>query len=118
MFIPNQDDGGNDNSDFDCSNDVYGCWFPDHAVISRGYADAASGGFDLEYDFATLVIKTGGGGSHVSVDGLDDRPLDDFVCPFALDFDREEFVNSLEFGTAYGYPGASFDPGFRFCQGW
>lgn len=33
VFIPEQDDGGSDGTDFDCSNDPFGCWIMQNAVI-------------------------------------------------------------------------------------
>ena len=33
LFIPEQDDGGDDASDFVCENDPFGCWIMQNAVI-------------------------------------------------------------------------------------
>ena len=49
MFIPHQDDGGSDRSDFNCDNDSeWGCWIPAFAVSW----------FDMKSFEISLAIKT------------------------------------------------------------
>ena len=76
-------------------------------------------GYDSEwyyYDFAVLVVKTGSNTSHNSLKGWDDAPVDDYVCPFSVDFDQISFVEGSDYGTIYAYPGYNSNE-FRYCQG-
>ena len=57
MFIPNQDDGGSDGSDTNCSNDdVFGCWTPSFAVVDNGWLANSPFPGNIPDDYAYLVV--------------------------------------------------------------
>ena len=74
LFIPQQDDGGNDNTDFVCQNDPFGCWIMQTAVIEQRYFNTPTFAQGIPVDYAVLFTPdTGfhlGGGSGVP-DALD-----------------------------------------------
>jgi hypothetical protein len=102
MFIPMQDDGGIDGTDFDCTNDYYGCWAPEFGVVD---ADWTTRTFpdNIPWDYAFYVVN----------DNDLDRVgfvLDDTVATLPLGFDA---ING-DFTHAFGYS-YDQDPDFRYC---
>jgi hypothetical protein len=55
IFIPDQDGTRGSKSDFNCDNDVYGCWVLSFAVVERGWTEG-SFPFNVGYDFAYYVV--------------------------------------------------------------
>jgi hypothetical protein len=110
VFIPDQVSTKGDKSDFDCTNDRYGCWTLSFAVVSKGWASNAFPQ-NVQYDYAYYVVMddksnhSGGYGSGVS------GTLDKDVVPMDLDFDVRP---QNEFTVALGYS-ADRDPSFRYC---
>lgn len=49
MFVPGQDDGGKDGSDWSCKNDAHGCFFPEIGVVSRLYQRTGLHQFDYGF---------------------------------------------------------------------
>ena len=41
--------------------------------------------------------------------------MDDFICPFSVDFDQNTYVQGTGYATSYGYPGSS-SKDFKYCQ--
>lgn len=74
VFIPDQDGTLGSKSDFNCHNDVYGCWLLSFAIIERGWS---SGSFpdNVGYDYAFYVVhdrsSTHQGGYSENVTGED-----------------------------------------------
>ncbi|KAL3791010.1 hypothetical protein HJC23_002999 [Cyclotella cryptica] len=111
VFIPDQDGTLGSTSDFDCSNDVYGCWLLSFAVIERGWS---SGSFpnNVGYDYAYYVVhdrsSTHLGGYSENVTGI----LDEDVTPMQIDFDLKL---QNDFAVALGYSD-EYDPSFQYCS--
>ena len=111
MFIPQQDDEGSDGSDRDCTNDKYGCWTPQFAVVDNGWA-SRSWPDNIPSDYAYLVVSDVGshyGGTDVSVN--DEDALDKAVP--ALDITFRPPITGIQ-ATALGYSGSE-DPNFMYC---
>lgn len=73
MFIPDQDDGGIDKTDLNCSNDPMGCWLPIFGVVdvnwtTRSFPD------NVAWDYAFYVVSDSGAhaGTAVSSAALDE----------------------------------------------
>lgn len=56
IFVPNHDDGGNDQTEVDCNNDKYGCWALAFGVVDQVWATNA----DLHHDYAFYVVNDTG----------------------------------------------------------
>lgn len=55
VFIPDQDRTMGKRSDFNCYNDVYGCWILSFAVVERGWTDSVFPE-NIPYDYAFYVV--------------------------------------------------------------
>ena len=55
MFVPGQDDGETDASNWSCVDDPYGCFYPTFAVIPRNYYSASNFQQGIPYDYAFFV---------------------------------------------------------------
>lgn len=113
LFIPGQDDGGDDTSDFRCSNDPHGCFYPKLGIISDKYQQAAfSLGF--EYDYGFLVAEDESPGMDVAPDretfGGDVYKT---LKPMPITFEGMEYGRTSHL---FGYPGAR-DPLFMYSSG-
>jgi len=112
IFIPDQASTRGAKSNFDCSDDLYGCWYLSFAVVAKGWAE---GSFptNVPFDYAYYTVFDDGsthtgGYSGQGLTGILDRD----VSPVALDFDadpRGRFINSI------GYS-ADKDPDLRHCS--
>lgn len=107
IFIPNQDDGGADGTDFDCDNDPMGCWAIDHGVVdvnwtTRTFPD------NVAWDYAYYVVSDTGAHSGTAADAA----LDGAAGSLAVDFTAPEVAIET---TALGYS-YSDDPNFMYCQ--
>ena len=113
MFVPHQDDGGSDVSDFNCDNDTYGCWTPSHAIVDDEWASKLWH-LNIPADYGFLVVPNVGshqGPSHVN-DGLEKA-----VPTLDVSFDRPAYG---EFSYGFGYPATEDTVGnpadFRYCR--
>lgn len=107
-FIPSQDDGGSDRTDFDCNNDKYGCWVLDHGVVDVNWTTRVFPD-NIEWDYGYYVVAdTGahqGTGSNESLeDAAGTLPID-FGAPTLGDFTH---------ALGYSY---DHDPEFMYCAG-
>lgn len=111
IFIPNQDDGGTDKTDWNCHNDVRGCWILDYGVVdinwtTRTFPD------NIAWDYGFYVVSDTG--THSS-----SNPYDAALGSVALDTTA---TLSVEFATpvvgdrahALGYS-YNVDPEFMYC---
>lgn len=113
MFIPGQDDGEGDGSDYNCRNDPHGCFYPTFGVISDEYR--AAGFIDaFNYDYGFYVApdtdpgnengpdrETFGGSNYAS------------LSPMGIAFDDMSYGYKT---SLFGYP-ASEDAKFMYTTG-
>ena len=113
MFIPHQDDGGLEMSDYDCNNDKYGCWIPSHAVVDHNWS-SKTWTDNIPHDYAFLVVPNVG--SHKGPSGVNDS-LEVAVPALEVSWDRPRFG---ELSYAFGYPLSYDSPtrpsDFRYCK--
>lgn len=113
MFIPGQDDGEGDSSNFDCTDDPHGCFYPTFGVLPDEYATSNSG-IRYQYDYGFYVAPDadpgyGNGPDRETYGGKDYKSLK----PMPISFD------GLKHGAStyiFGYPGAR-DPKFMYTEG-
>jgi hypothetical protein len=127
MFIPQQDDGGTDKSDSNCSNDPYGCWAPDFGVVDFRWT-ANTWPNNIQWDYAYYVVSDTGAHTGGTLGTLPNDSLQEAVGALAIDFtDYTSLSNPCPDGpgTLMGYS-YNQDPDFRYCpvslvrgsQGW
>ncbi len=108
IFIPNQDDGGSDQTDWKCTNDPFGCWALNFAVIDQAWVLASNNSpSKWEYDYAFYVVADSG--RHLGKPPPD--ALDVAVGTLPISF-AAPIINSDTF--MFGYPGNN-DPELRYC---
>lgn len=56
LFIPKQDDGGDDTSNRMCDDDEFGCWTIDHIVVDNAFA-SGRWPYIIPADYAVLVVR-------------------------------------------------------------
>jgi hypothetical protein len=106
LFIPNQDDGGTDRTDSNCSNDPIGCWSPTNGVVDANWTTRKFPA-NVEWDYGYYVVP--------EIDahtGLTE--------PESLELAVDELAIGFSTGTAddvthalgYSY---SDDPNFMYC---
>lgn len=112
VFIPNQDDGGPDRTDLNCSNDPMGCWLPDFGVVdvnwtTRTFPD------NIPWDYAYYVVSDTGAhtGTTVSSSALD---VTAGSLPVSFGPVSHDTADSSDYTTALGYS-YSNDPNFMYC---
>ncbi|MFZ8998483.1 MAG: trypsin-like serine peptidase, partial [Ilumatobacteraceae bacterium] len=59
LFIPNQDDGGLDGTDWNCSNDPFGCWSLDHGVVDINWTNRIFPD-NIPWDYGFYVVGDSG----------------------------------------------------------
>ncbi|KAL3766999.1 hypothetical protein ACHAWU_004497 [Discostella pseudostelligera] len=113
IFIPDQESTLGSESDFDCFNDKFGCWYLSFAVVADGWT---RGSFpeNVEYDYAYWVVyddpwNTHSGGYAPGLTGQ----LDLDVKSMRVDFDSNILLDR-EFIFSIGYS-ADKDPNLRHC---
>lgn len=111
VFIPNQDDGEADTTDFDCSNDPSGCWILDHGVVdvdwtTRTFPD------NIQWDYGYYVVADSGSHSASDLGFLGDLALDEAMGSMALSF-RTPTVGVPAHALGYSY---NVDPEFMYCK--
>lgn len=79
IFVPNQDDGGYDQTDVDCNNDKYGCWALAFGVVDQVWARDA----DLHYDYAFYVVNDIGAHQGISESDALDQAIGSLPISFA-----------------------------------
>lgn len=108
MFIPGQDDGGTDGSDFDCNNDPHGCFYPTIGVISDEYTTATfQGGFQYDYGFYVAPDSDAGNNNAGSAGKIKS------LKPMGITFNGMTVGGNTHL---FGYPG-SHDPQFMYTEG-
>lgn len=107
IFIPSQDDGGTDGTDFDCSNDPIGCWSIDHGVVDEGWTTRTFPD-NIAWDYGYYVVSDTGAHQGSAADDA----LDVAAGSMAIDFATPTTGAAA---TALGYS-YSFDPNFMYCQ--
>ncbi len=110
IFIPRQDDGGIDNTDWDCTNDIYGCWTLDHGVVdvnwtTRTFPD------NIPWDYGFYVVSDTGAHTQGALQTDDD--LDGVVGSLAPDFSPPS-VGDTTHALGYSYAG-NYDPNLMYC---
>jgi hypothetical protein len=124
IFIPNQDDGGSDQTDMDCNNDKYGCWALAFGVVDKGWFDTVADksswnpfeckyiddydiGLDCHYDYAFYVVKdTGAHQGKAAPDALDQA-----VGSLPISFDSPS-IGSKVYTLGYYF---ATDPYLQYC---
>ena len=107
MFIPHQDDGGSDRSDYNCNNDSkHGCWTPAFAVVDKGWSDRRWPN-NIPWDYAYLVVSDVG--SHLPTNP--NLAMDQTLPALPITFSPPQTGTRA---TALGYSGNK-DPDFRHC---
>lgn len=107
IFIPNQDDGGTDTTDWDCTNDPYGCWYLDHGVVdvewtTRTFPD------NIPWDYGYYVVSdTGARSGNHTVEGLEA-----VVGSLAPSF-TSPTLGEVSHALGYSY---NVDPEFMYCK--
>lgn len=107
IFIPNQDDGGGDRTDFDCGNDPIGCWSLDHGVVDVNWTTLTFPN-NVAWDYGFYVVSDSGAHSGPGGSGA----LDVAAGTLAIDFTTPTTGATA---TALGYS-YSVDPNFMYCQ--
>ena len=111
IFVPDQDGTRGSKSDFNCHNDLYGCWVLSYAVVERGWTES-SFPHNVGYDYAFYVVhdrsSTHRGGYNANITGI----LDQDVTPMPIDFDAKL---KNDFTVALGYSDEN-DPSFSYCS--
>ena len=107
IFIPNQDDGGNDGTDLDCTNDPIGCWSLDHGVVDLNWTTRTFPD-NIPWDYGFYVVSDTG--AHSGAGGSD--ALDVAAGTLTIDF---SMPTTGATATALGYS-YSYDPNFMYCQ--
>ena len=142
IFIPDQDATRGSKSDFNCQNDVYGCWLLSFAVVERGWTEG-SFPHNIGYDYAFYVVHDrssshrGGYGENITGERISiilvcpsfmdliltstkyyyvpyfaQGILDEDVTPLQIDF---EYKLKNDFTVALGYSDEK-DPSFQYCS--
>ena len=114
MFIPGQDDGEGDRSDFNCSNDPHGCFYPTVGVISDEYRSASfSKGFQYDYGFYIAPDTDSGNDNAPDADTYGGNGKPKSLTPMGITFDGLSYGSDTHL---FGYPGAR-DPNFMYTEG-
>ena len=113
MFIPGQDDGEGDSSDYNCFNDANGCFYPTVGVISDKYR-AAPFSYGFQYDYGFLVAPDEDPGNNNGPD-RDTFGGDTYksLKPMGISFAGMDYGKNTRL---YGYPG-NRDAKFLYSEG-
>lgn len=107
IFIPSQDDGGADGTDWNCANDPVGCWSVDHGVVDINWTERTFPD-NIPWDYGYYVVSDDG--AH---EGLGSGGALDTVVP-ALDAQfTAPGVGASATALGYSYDD---DPWFMYCQ--
>lgn len=114
LFIPRQDDGGTDRSNSACSDDPFGCWVPEFAVVDSRWRDGVWSSI-IPYDYAILVVPDYPDNHSAGYENAGNHVLDSAVTPMEVDFANEQNLENDSTGQFMGYS-YNKDPKFRFCR--
>ena len=112
IFIPSQDDGGSDRTDWNCGNDPYGCWSLDHGVVdvdwtTRTFPD------NIPWDYGYYVVSDSGAHTHSNYPWTwTNETLDNTVGSLAADFSTP-VIGEVTHALGYSY---NVDPNFMYCS--
>lgn len=114
MFIPGQDDGEGDGSDYNCQNDPHGCFYPTVGVISHHYQQATfTEGFQYDYGFYVAPDTDPGNNNGPDRDTYGGKGPYKSLVPMGIAFDAMQYGKNTQL---MGYPG-SRDPKFMYTEG-
>lgn len=114
MFIPGQDDGEGDASDYNCSNDPNGCFYPTIGVISSKYQTAGFvDGFQYDYGFYVAPDTDKGNNNGPDRDTYGGSGPYKSLVPMGITFAGLSYGQNTHL---FGYPG-SRDPLFMYTEG-
>lgn len=115
IFIPSQDDGGSDRTDWDCRNDTHGCWLLDHGVVDINWTTRTFPN-NIAWDYGYYVVSDAGAHTHSNypwvnwqVEALDDPDR----TPLSQQFSSPNIGNKTH-ALGYSYSGG-YDPNFMYC---
>jgi len=111
VFIPKQDDGGTDRTDFTCGNDVYGCWILDHGVVDEDWTTRTFPD-NIPWDYGYYVVSDSGSHSTSDFATVDNLALDVTAGSMTLSF-QTPVVGSVGHALGYSY---DVDPQFMYCK--
>jgi len=107
LFIPNQDDGGSDGTDLNCTNDPLGCWTPAFGVVDTDWTTRTFPD-NIPWDYAFYVVDDTGAHEGTAVSSVS---LESVAGGMPLSFAAP---NTGVFARALGYS-YSDDPYFMYC---
>eukprot|EP00977_Amphora_coffeiformis_P014352 scaffold3978_cov199-Amphora_coffeaeformis.AAC.2 len=114
MFIPGQDDGEGDASDYNCLNDPNGCFYPTAGVISHHYQKSTFiQGFQYDYGFYMAPDTDLGHNNGPDRDTFGGSGPYKSLVPMGISFADLDYGESAHL---FGYPG-SRDPKFMYTEG-
>ena len=107
LFIPNQDDGGTDRTDSDCTNDPLGCWAPSSAAVHAGYTATTFPGNNA-WDYGYYVVpNTGAHSGETTIDPSLEANVDELTIGF-----NSGAIDQTTHALGYSYDD---DPLFMYC---
>jgi hypothetical protein len=114
MFIPGQDDGGTDGSDYNCNNDPHGCFYPTFGVISEEYTTKPfMKSFQYDYGFYVAPDTDNGNDNAPDASSYAGPGKVKSLKPMGITF------SGMAYGAntfLFGYPGSQ-DPKFMYTEG-
>jgi len=115
MFIPGQDDGEGDASDYNCLNDPNGCFYPSGGIISNRYQNATfAEGLQYDYGFYVAPDTDSGNDNGPDRDSYGGGGTPTSLVPMEISFGE---LDHGENTFLMGYPG-SRDPKFMYSEGY
>jgi hypothetical protein len=111
VFIPNQDDGGSDRTDWDCGNDPHGCWILDHGVVDVNWASRTFPD-NIPWDYGYYVVSDFSSHSTTDLVSVGDGALDGTVGDMVQSF-QVPAVGDEAHALGYSY---DVDPEFMYCK--
>jgi hypothetical protein len=112
IFIPNQDDGESDKTDWNCSNDPYGCWILDHGVVDLNWTNRTFPD-NIAWDYGFYVVSDTNAWSITSdYQASGDLALDGTVGTLALDLAAPD-IGVTAHALGYSY---DVDPELMYCK--
>ena len=110
LFIPNQDDGGTDRTDSDCTNDPFGCWSPTNGVVNLQWTNKTFPD-NVAWDYGYYVVPNTGAHTATGPSDATSEALESAVNELTISFDPATAGN-LTHALGYSY---SNDPNFMYC---
>lgn len=111
IFIPGQDDGGNDRTDWNCGNDPNGCWVLDHGVVDVNWTTRVFPD-NIAWDYGYYVVDDSRSHSwSTDLVNLESLSLDKTVGTMTQSFITPS-VGQPAHALGYSY---AADPEFKYC---